>query len=122
MTVLPERAISCTFSITLYALVESRPEVGSSKNRSEGPCIISTPMETLRRSPPETPRVPSSPIYKLKIMYSTHCRSISSRTAFLLDSELLSSSVATNVHVNSDFSSNESEIYVDFNFALLSQL
>ncbi|KAG9135640.1 hypothetical protein Leryth_002366 [Lithospermum erythrorhizon] len=46
------------------ALVESRPEVGSSKNRSEGPCMISTPIETLRRSPPETPRVPSSPINK----------------------------------------------------------
>lgn len=62
ITVLPFLAMSCTFSITLRALVESSPEVGSSRKRSEGPWIMSTPIETLRRSPPETPLVPSSPM------------------------------------------------------------
>lgn len=62
ITVLPLRAMSCTFSITLCALVESSPDVGSSRNRSEGPWMMSTPIDTLRRSPPETPLVPSSPM------------------------------------------------------------
>lgn len=63
ITVLPARAILWTFSTTLWALVESKPDVGSSRKRSDGPWIMSTPIETLRRSPPETPRLPSSPIY-----------------------------------------------------------
>lgn len=62
ITVLPERAMSWTFSITLCALVESSPEVGSSKNSSDGPWIMSTPIETRLRSPPDIPRVPSSPM------------------------------------------------------------
>ncbi|KAK1268744.1 hypothetical protein QJS04_geneDACA006469 [Acorus gramineus] len=62
-TVLPARAMSWTLSITPCALVESRPDVGSSRKRRDGPWIMSTPIETRRRSPPETPRVPSSPMY-----------------------------------------------------------
>lgn len=42
--------------------MESRPDVGSSRKRSDGPWMMSTPIETLRRSPPDTPRVPSSPM------------------------------------------------------------
>lgn len=61
-TILPFRAISFTFSTTLKALVESRPEVGSSKNKSDGLWMMSIPIETLLRSPPETPLLPSSPI------------------------------------------------------------
>lgn len=60
ITVLPERAMSWTFSIMLWALVESRPEVGSSRNSSDGPWMMSTPIDTLLRSPFDTPRVPSS--------------------------------------------------------------
>lgn len=62
ITVLPLRAMWCTLSMTLWALVESRPEVGSSRKSNEGPCIMSTPIDTRRRSPPDTPRVPSSPM------------------------------------------------------------
>lgn len=63
ITMLPPLAISFTFSTTLYALVESKPEVGSSRNRSAGLWIMSIPIETLRRSPPDPPLLPSSPIY-----------------------------------------------------------
>ena len=62
-TMLPPFAISFTLSTTLYALVESRPEVGSSRNSRDGLWIMSVPIDTLRRSPPETPRIPSSPMY-----------------------------------------------------------
>lgn len=62
ITVLPDRAMWCTFSMTLCALVESKPEVGSSRKSKDGPWMMSTPMETLRRSPPEMPRVPWSPM------------------------------------------------------------
>ena len=62
-TMLPVRAMSFTFSTTLKALVESRPEVGSSRKRREGLWIMSIPIDTLRRSPPDTPLLPSSPIY-----------------------------------------------------------
>jgi hypothetical protein len=41
--------------MTLIAVNESRPVVGSSKKMSEGLEIISTPMEVLFLSPPETP-------------------------------------------------------------------
>jgi hypothetical protein len=70
ITVLPERAMWCTFSMTLWALVESRPEVGSSRKSNDGPWMMSTPMETLRRSPPDTPLVPSSPMYVFRHDYN----------------------------------------------------
>lgn len=70
-TVLPVRAMLWTFSITLWALVESKPDVGSSRKSSDGPWMMSTPIDTLRRSPPETPRVPSSPIYVFLADYIT---------------------------------------------------
>lgn len=44
------------------AEVESRPEVGSSKNRSDGLSRISFPMHTLFLSPPETPLTNVPPI------------------------------------------------------------
>ncbi|KAF1879186.1 hypothetical protein Lal_00047859 [Lupinus albus] len=50
----------------MNALVESSPEVGSSKKRRIGSWMMSIPIETLRRSPPETPRWPSSPIMRLR--------------------------------------------------------
>jgi hypothetical protein len=61
-TVLPTHVMSCTFSITLCALVGSRPDVGLSQNSSVEPWMMSTPMETHHRLPPEMP-VPSSPMY-----------------------------------------------------------
>lgn len=62
-TMLPLFAMSLTFSTTLKALVESRPEVGSSRKRSDGLWIMSIPMDTLLLSPPDTPLLPSFPIY-----------------------------------------------------------
>ncbi|KAH0458849.1 hypothetical protein IEQ34_011663 [Dendrobium chrysotoxum] len=61
-TTLPVLAILCSTFITLNALVESSPEVGSSRKRSMGSWMMSVPIDTRRRSPPETPRWPSSPI------------------------------------------------------------
>nr|GMD50763.1 ABC transporter G family member 6 [Ipomoea batatas] len=61
-TVCPwERMMRRTLT-TKNALVESSPEVGSSRKRMIGSWIMSIPIETRRRSPPETPRWPSSPI------------------------------------------------------------
>ena len=62
LTMLPLCAILCSTFTTMYALVESSPEVGSSRNRRIGSWIMSVPIDTLRRSPPETPRWPSSPM------------------------------------------------------------
>ncbi|KAK6919176.1 hypothetical protein RJ641_017598 [Dillenia turbinata] len=44
------------------AEAESSPEVGSSMRRTAGLCTSSMPIETLRFSPPEMPRLDSSPI------------------------------------------------------------
>ena len=44
-------------------VVESRPEVGSSKNRIEGFDIISTPILTLFFSPPDNPFLVGFPIH-----------------------------------------------------------
>lgn len=37
----------------LYAMKESRPEVGSSRTMTEGSVMSSTPIDVLLRSPPE---------------------------------------------------------------------
>uniref|UniRef100_A0A8R7TYC8 Uncharacterized protein n=1 Tax=Triticum urartu TaxID=4572 RepID=A0A8R7TYC8_TRIUA len=65
MTMLPLSAMRRSTLTTMNADVESRPEVGSSRNRRMGSWMMSVPMETLRRSPPETPRWPSSPMMVL---------------------------------------------------------
>lgn len=44
------------------AVVESKPDVGSSKNRSDGFKRISFPMHTRFLSPPETPLTNAPPI------------------------------------------------------------
>ncbi|KAH0454321.1 hypothetical protein IEQ34_016245 [Dendrobium chrysotoxum] len=62
---LPLCAMRCNTFTTINALVESRPEVGSSRNRTMGSWMISMPILTRRRSPPDTPRWPSSPIMVL---------------------------------------------------------
>lgn len=46
----------------LKAVVESKPDVGSSKNRSDGFSKISLPIHTLFLSPPETPLTNFPPI------------------------------------------------------------
>ncbi|XP_020105768.1 uncharacterized protein LOC109722227 [Ananas comosus] len=46
----------------MSALAESSPEVGSSRKSSTGSWTISAPMDTRRRSPPDTPRWDSSPM------------------------------------------------------------
>lgn len=55
-------AMSCSVSTILKAVVESRPEVGSSRNKRDGLIIISFPMHTRFLSPPETPRTKEPPI------------------------------------------------------------
>ena len=54
--------MSLTADTTLYADVESNPDVGSSRNSSAGSAIISTPIETRFLSPPDTPLRFSSPM------------------------------------------------------------
>ena len=46
----------------LRAVVESKPEVGSSRSSREGLMMISFPIETLFLSPPDTPRTNAPPI------------------------------------------------------------
>lgn len=46
----------------LRAVVESRPEVGSSRKRMEGSTSISYPILVRLRSPPDTPRMKGPPI------------------------------------------------------------
>lgn len=79
-TMLPPLAMSFTFSTTLKALVESRPEVGSSRNSREGLWIMSIPIETLRLSPPDTPLLPSSPMYVCAVL----CTAVSYTIKILL--------------------------------------
>lgn len=55
-------AMSCNIWTVLKAVVESRPEVGSSRNRRDGLIIISFPILTLFLSPPDTPRTKEPPI------------------------------------------------------------
>ena len=86
-TMLPPLAMSFTFSTTLKALVESRPEVGSSGNSSDGLWMISTPIDTLRRSPPDTPLVPSSPMY----VCAAFCTFITTFMASFFNSIIISS-------------------------------
>ena len=47
----------CNKLTTVQAVVESRPVVGSSRNKTEGAMTSSIPMQVLFRSPPETPRM-----------------------------------------------------------------
>lgn len=60
--VLPEKASFFKRSQTAVAVKESNPVVGSSKNKSIGSVISSTPIEVLFRSPPETPLINGPPI------------------------------------------------------------
>ncbi|RDY09537.1 hypothetical protein CR513_06082, partial [Mucuna pruriens] len=55
-------AMTLSMSIICKAEVLSSPEVGSSRMSTFGSCMTSTPMETLRLSPPDMPRTLSSPI------------------------------------------------------------
>ena len=54
--------MSCNIWTVLKAVVESKPEVGSSRNRRDGLIIISLPILTLFLSPPDTPRTKEPPI------------------------------------------------------------
>mmetsp|Transcript_10492 Transcript_10492/g.24298 ORF Transcript_10492/g.24298 Transcript_10492/m.24298 type:complete len:228 (-) Transcript_10492:97-780(-) len=54
-------ARAASLDMTLYAANESRPEVGSSKKMSFGCMTSSTPMAVRFFSPPEMPRISSSP-------------------------------------------------------------
>lgn len=55
-------AMSFNTWIVLRAVVESRPDVGSSRNSKDGFIMISFPMHTLFLSPPETPLTKDPPM------------------------------------------------------------
>ena len=55
-------AIPCKTCIILRAVVESRPDVGSSRNSKDGLIMISFPIHTLFLSPPETPLTKGPPM------------------------------------------------------------
>lgn len=64
MTVLPLLERSMTVFMILSAVFASSPLVGSSRNKMEGFVIISTPILTRLRSPPEIPlTTPGTPIF-----------------------------------------------------------
>jgi len=63
MIVLPSFDKSFSVSITLVAVNESRPVVGSSKKMSFGSVINSTPIDVLFLSPPDTPFIKGPPIF-----------------------------------------------------------
>lgn len=71
-TMLPPLAMSFSFSTTLKALVESRPEVGSSRNSSDGLWMIS---------------IPSSPMYVCAAL----CTFITTFTASFFNSIIITS-------------------------------
>eukprot|EP00951_Prasinocladus_malaysianus_P035425 scaffold365140_cov55-Prasinocladus_malaysianus.AAC.1 len=62
MTVRPPSASPCRVVTRERAVVESRPEVGSSRKMMEGLMSISWPTLTRLRSPPETPRIMNPPM------------------------------------------------------------
>ena len=63
ITVLPDNARFCKTSTTCWAVNESSPVVGSSKNIKLGSVISSTPIDVRLRSPPDTPFTSGPPIF-----------------------------------------------------------
>lgn len=61
-TVRPDEARRRRVDTTLRALNESSPDVGSSRKRTEESATSSVAIETRLRSPPDIPRMVSSPI------------------------------------------------------------
>mmetsp|Transcript_22804 Transcript_22804/g.55376 ORF Transcript_22804/g.55376 Transcript_22804/m.55376 type:complete len:219 (+) Transcript_22804:1391-2047(+) len=67
---------------TLYAELESSPEVGSSRKRIFGFVMSSTPIDTRRFSPPEIPRISSFPIrLSAQLSRSRSFRILSTKTS-----------------------------------------
>ena len=60
---------TCTYfrrsATTALAVLESSPVVGSSRNKIDGLKMSSIPMFVLFRSPPDTPRINSVPIWNI---------------------------------------------------------
>mmetsp|Transcript_27567 Transcript_27567/g.63490 ORF Transcript_27567/g.63490 Transcript_27567/m.63490 type:complete len:120 (+) Transcript_27567:524-883(+) len=71
MIVRPDSASFCKIFTTLKAEKESRPEVGSSKKRTSGLEISSTPMAVRFFSPPETPGIMMFPMKVLAHLVSS---------------------------------------------------
>ena len=69
--------------MTVRAVDESSPEVGSSTKRSDGLVTSSTPMLTRFLSPPLMPPRSGSPTMVSEAFSSRNCRSTSSTTFFL---------------------------------------
>ena len=55
--------------MTIKAVAASNPVVGSSRNRISGLVTNSIPILVRFLSPPDTPRIKSSPIYDYKILW-----------------------------------------------------
>jgi hypothetical protein len=54
--------------MTAFAVLESSPVVGSSRNKTGGEMINSIPMLVRLRSPPDTPRMNSVPTFAMQII------------------------------------------------------
>lgn len=61
--VLPSYVNSLKISTNTEAVYESKPVVGSSKKIIIGSVMISTPIDVLLRSPPDTPLISGPPIF-----------------------------------------------------------
>lgn len=59
-TVRPFAAMALRVRMIATAISESRPLVGSSRKRHVGDVMSSTPTDTRRFSPPETPLIPAA--------------------------------------------------------------
>ena len=55
----------CNKKMTAFAVLESSPVVGSSRNKTDGEMINSIPMFALFLSPPDTPRINSVPTWSI---------------------------------------------------------
>lgn len=73
----------CKTSMTVSAVNESNPVVGSSRKMREGSVINSTPMEHRFLSPPETPLTNGPPILVSAALFSFSSSRISSTTVLI---------------------------------------
>ena len=58
--------------MTAFAVLESSPVVGSSRNKTLGEMISSMPMFVRFLSPPDTPRVKAVPTFKIVDHFISH--------------------------------------------------
>lgn len=84
ITVLPHNTWSLSSSITTSAVKESKPDVGSSRNISDGSLIVSIAIHTLLICPPDKPLCKTDPIKLSATLVS--CNSSKSYSTLLSNS------------------------------------